>query len=995
MRIHRLRLRSVKGVEDREIAFPDRGVIVLEGPNEVGKTTLLEALDILLEEKDSSRKRHVLALRPVGRDVPTAIEAELSSGPYRFRYRKQWFRQPATELHVSEPRVEQLTGAAAHERVVAIIAETTDVALWRALRLMQAAPLGQVELTGSRALSAALDGAARSLLPPQTPDEECPDMGPLAAPAGAGAFGAGVASAAGHPNDESAESPEALVAAVEAELARYYTAGRGQPTGEFRDALATVDAAVAAERVAAAAVAEVVADVGRHEEVAEEARRAARTLEAARAEEAAQVAHWDRITALEEDRRGARREAETADREAVRAQERHAERQTLIADIAHREDAVREHERAVADLLAMLDPDEAELADLVRARGAAEERWAALGARVRRAELAVEVQQTAAEVDALAGRLARAEAADGERREAAAELARADIDEDAVRRAERAAAALDLARSDRVADSARVRLVALADDQSVIVDGTEIVLADGEDCERRLLSELEIVVPGRVALRWHPESGAAARAARVAAAERELAEALTAAGVADVGAAHERLDRRRTLADRLARATDRLDDIVATGTLERLRDELAVARARHAAAVGAAGASAAVPTRGVATASDAAAAGVDDAASDAPPSRDDATELERGDDLSELRERLATTAEDMTVRAARADALAAAVTETRMAHARADSLLGAARRELDAARDRLERQRETDADDALARRLTQTQDVRAAARHRLATAEAALGGVDLEQSRVHREAAMAAVRSASDRVAALRDQLLTIEARLEQSGRQGRYDALESARGTLEHAERKLASVRRRAEAARLLYDTLQTHRAAAKRRYVAPFAAAIQRLGKVVYGPGLEVEVDEALTIEARVLDGERIAYEALSTGAKEQLAILTRLAVATLVDAQHGVPVVIDDALGYSDPARLRRMTAAFSLVGTEAQVILLTCTPGRYDGIVGAHVIRLGDDVRSGNGAWVGDDVRVGGDRRVGGDAEAGDATRAGVGPAAAPRPIRAAG
>lgn len=194
----------------------------------------------------------------------------------------------------------------------------------------------------------------------------------------------------------------------------------------------------------------------------------------------------------------------------------------------------------------------------------------------------------------------------------------------------------------------------------------------------------------------------------------------------------------------------------------------------------------------------------------------------------------------------------------------------------------------------------------------------------------------------------MRDQRLAIEARLEQSGRQGRYEALEDARGAAEHADRKLAAVRRRAEAARLLHDTLQAHRAAAKRRYVAPFADAIRRLGRVVYGPGLDVEVAENLAVEARVLDGDRIGYEALSTGAKEQLAILIRLAVATLVDPRDGVPVVIDDALGYSDPARLRRMTAAFSMVGAEAQVILLTCTPGRYDGIVGAEVIRLGDEM-----------------------------------------------
>ena len=129
MRLHRLRLSNVRGVTERTVEFPDTGVVVVEGPNEVGKTTMIEALDLLLDDKDSSRKRHVLSFRPVGRDVASVVEADLSSGPYRFTYRKQWFRQPGTELHISAPRVEQLTGVEAHERVSQILAETADLVL--------------------------------------------------------------------------------------------------------------------------------------------------------------------------------------------------------------------------------------------------------------------------------------------------------------------------------------------------------------------------------------------------------------------------------------------------------------------------------------------------------------------------------------------------------------------------------------------------------------------------------------------------------------------------------------------------------------------------------------------------------------------------------------------------------------------------------------------------------------------------------------------------
>ena len=43
--------------------------------------------------------------------------------------------------------------------------------------------------------------------------------------------------------------------------------------------------------------------------------------------------------------------------------------------------------------------------------------------------------------------------------------------------------------------------------------------------------------------------------------------------------------------------------------------------------------------------------------------------------------------------------------------------------------------------------------------------------------------------------------------------------------------------------------------------------------------------------------------------------------------------MPVVIDDALGFTDPDRLTKMGAVFDAVGGDGQVIVLTCSPQRY--------------------------------------------------------------
>jgi uncharacterized protein YhaN len=109
-------------------------------------------------------------------------------------------------------------------------------------------------------------------------------------------------------------------------------------------------------------------------------------------------------------------------------------------------------------------------------------------------------------------------------------------------------------------------------------------------------------------------------------------------------------------------------------------------------------------------------------------------------------------------------------------------------------------------------------------------------------------------------------------------------------------------------------------------------------------------VELDEDLRIASRTLQGVTVGFEQLSTGAREQLGILSRLACAMIVAGESGAPVVFDDALGWTDPQRLTQMAAAIALAGRQCQVIVLTCTPGRFAGIGDAHVVRLPDPRRA---------------------------------------------
>jgi glucose-6-phosphate 1-dehydrogenase len=160
MRQHRLAVRNFRGTPERSVAFAERGVTVVEGPNESGKSSLAEALDLLLGYQAHSKAQAVRRVQPAGEDVGSEVTAELSCGPYRFTYSKRFNREHATTLTIHEPEPEQLTGGAAHDRVAALLAEHVDEALWRALRIVQDVPLEQADLSAQSSLAAALESLA-------------------------------------------------------------------------------------------------------------------------------------------------------------------------------------------------------------------------------------------------------------------------------------------------------------------------------------------------------------------------------------------------------------------------------------------------------------------------------------------------------------------------------------------------------------------------------------------------------------------------------------------------------------------------------------------------------------------------------------------------------------------------------------------------------------------------------------------------------------------
>jgi hypothetical protein len=877
MRLLRVELTDVRGVAHAAACFARDGVTIVEAPNETGKTTLLEAVDVLLEVKDSSRSQRVQELQPVDRDVPSTIEVELTCGPYHLTCTKTYHRQTATVLTIHAPTRETLRGAEAHDRLRAILDAEVDPALYAALRYAQGRDLGAVPFGDSNVLAARLDAAA----------------------------GGGGSSDEGGLLDRAA-----------AEYLRWYT-----PTGRPGRALQMAEQELAdATREHTAFVGRLAALRGDVEELdrierrlPELRRRRTEQLEPELAAACAAVAevHEGRtaLAARRTDQLAAANELVMARRLVDERVERAARAAALRRDV---DDAAAVAARE-GDRLARA---ERRHEDLVGARQRATDAAQRGRRRCDEAQLVVELFDARAERDRLARRHDRVEQLAATAREARAALAVLRLDEDGLTAIRDAAQGIRVAEAAHAAGVPNVRLVARRD-LAVVVDGEVVTLVAGEELSRTVSERVQLAVPGLAELDIAAGRSADRLQAAVDDARQRLRDACAAAGVADLDEAEHVAVAR---GDHLAVAQRCEADLTREldgATPAALRAALAVAEER--AGRMAEGLADPPPPDGGSTAAREAvlAARADADRADAELAAALAAQEEHAQELHALR------------------------TSVEVAGAR----LTTARRELDRIEQQLSAQRAAQGDDerlVTARTAAERREEDAA--RQLAAADQRLASLDPAAVEAEETAARAALAAVDRDLADLRTAHATLRERLRLGGEDGLGELVQHAADRLEQARVDHRRTSRRAEAARRLHTELTRARDEAYEAYRAPLCELISRDARTVFGPDLAVELDEDLCIVGRTLDGVTLPWPQLSAGAREQLAILAGLAAAQLAGSD-GVPFVIDDALGYTDPARLVRLGEVLDRTA-DAQVIVLTCVADRFRSVRGARVVQLGD-------------------------------------------------
>ncbi|WP_082666376.1 AAA family ATPase [Aureimonas sp. AU4] len=205
-----------------------------------------------------------------------------------------------------------------------------------------------------------------------------------------------------------------------------------------------------------------------------------------------------------------------------------------------------------------------------------------------------------------------------------------------------------------------------------------------------------------------------------------------------------------------------------------------------------------------------------------------------------------------------------------------------------------------------------------------------------------RQRALAAVREDQTRLQA---EVATLEGELGAQGLVSLHSEIERLQGEIAAAEMQRQRLSLEAEASRLLHQTLLDAQREARESWLGPIKQRVAPYLRLLHSES-DVEFDEStLEIAALRRRGTEERFDRLSMGAREQVAVVTRLALAEVLKrGGHPAAVILDDALVNTDEVRLQRMHMALQRAAdTGLQVIVLTCRERDFRDL-GAPIIRL---------------------------------------------------
>lgn len=882
MRLQTLTLENWRGVAQREIEFA-AGVTVVEGPNEIGKSTIVEALQALFNDLDSSKTQRIKAIAPVGQDVGSSVELAFTVGDYHLVYGKTYNKKSATILSVSGLQTLQLSGREAHEWVTEFLAAQVDMDLWRALLVDQGDTLGKANLQSSQGLAKALDEAAGNSV----------DEG----------------------GTEAQVEDTTLYAAVVAEYEQYFTLKTGKPKALLSDLEKRVAQSEETLAQAQNALQEITLDTQEQERCAAEVLRLQTLLPALQEQAQTQELAWSELSSLQEQQATKQQELATGQKLLQALQQTLEARAELVKDIGSSKARVAHEQELGAPMQLKAQHLKKQMEATREAQGKLRTKLAEARSSANLAAADAHYYVNHKMLTELEKNLAQLQVLEEQMSGHLKITKGTSINDGVVEQFRAAETALAVVEGQR--DTAATTFALLAHKGlTATIDGQEVVLDSGQRSDGVVAKEMVLDLPGTAKITLTPSTSVAEIQDALNHAQAQLAKLSSTYAVAGSGPAQQINAQRHQAQAELDKLRSQQQQLLGGASLVEIQHEVASLRS-------------------------AATRYLEQRALEAelPPSAAEAQAR-----LEQSQQAQASLEADLEQRRQLEEEQRAQYDEVDAAYRLVQQNLDGLSATLVEKQKRLAQDLEANSDEVAQAAMTAQQSVVAKLEASVAELAVAWQAANPDALLELRDNARLVCVRATEDLAKSQRRLDVLNDRLQQAQADGRFDAAEAADNSNKQLSRELQALQRRAQAAKRLWICLAEHRSRSRQAYVEPLKLAVETLGAIVFGAGFAVELDEDWTLVSRTLDGKTLPFAALSIGAREQLGILLRLAAGQVTADQGGVPLIIDDALGFSDPARLSTMGAAIAAAGRKSQVIILTCTPGRFTQVGSAKVVVL---------------------------------------------------
>ena len=887
MKLRKLSVNQFKRfTEPTQLGEIGDGLNLVVGPNELGKSTLLDALRAVLFERYSSRARPIIALQNDRSDAAPVVELVFEVNGAEYTLTKRFVKNPYARLQCSDGTLLEADAAENELRSLLGFAEagirgatSETLGMWGVLWVQQGQSFGRPNLPDSAlaSLSAGLESEVGTVLGGRR-GRELPQV-------------------------------------IEQRRGQLVTPARRQPRGEYKD---TLEHASALEQ--------------RLNEQQQQQQEMSETLEQlAAAEEKLrrlEVGSQDRIDQEEVTRaqaqlgemtrhdlqlQAARSELQNRQGQLEQAQRAQSERASRRAEIKTDQEQLRQESERLEELQ---EHERESLAALDELRQAASNAEAAVEAAIQsEANLRgiLDRISRSAELNELLRRQSDVEAAQERLADAQRQSEQIQVTDESLQRiresaevAHQADAQLRVAATRVSFDIPSDRLAGIEADGAPLADPPTTVEA---------VDPVAITIPERGRILIEP---AVADRDRILRAEREakaeLHAALSEVGAQSLADAQILRDQRRDLEITASAARQELERLTPSGDASMLKPRIEELRQ----------------------------------ALEGLPSGEDAGQLPQRDqaeaaldvaqtELQEARveERIAREAVDV-----RGQAVSELSVEVRILHNTVDS-----QTELIERRDE---RLQSDAESVSDQQLAEASDLAAQSVTKQQQTVSTLEEEWPASARTQLEARISRLESAikqreKTRVD-LRIECAGLRERIEVQDSAGIDEAIEHTQNELEQATRRRDRFERELDVLDLLADTLRAAESEARERYLAPVVNRVHPYLQMLF-PNAEIGMDEDLNITSMSrLAGYEERFDHLSMGTQEQIAVLVRLAFAEmLIDRGAPAAVILDDALVFSDDQRMGLMFDILSHAAQRLQILVFTCREQLFEGL-GAHQLQL---------------------------------------------------